>query len=650
MLQRFKLRLSIIIQLCLVFVLGFFIQGYLSTSFIHKTYVKNLQQDQFNRATAIADSIDRKLQSTHQSLISVSQVFPLQNLDNADLLQSWLDDRRGLIGTFDNGLFIFGTTGELLIETPFKPDRRGRSYSFRSYYQETVKTGQPHISDPYISSQRHNHPSIMMTAPIYDNQGKLIAILGGSFDLLGGNFLGGLSQQKLGETGYFYLAGLDRTIIVHPDSTRIMQRDVPAGANPLFDRAMTGFEGCEETVNSRGLVTLTAFKRLQSKQWILGGNYPMSEINAPLSQTRKILWLSIGGTFLAMLLLSIFSFNQIFGPLYLFAEHLSSLSRKQGKERLFPYKGKGEIATLITTFNKALQEADAAQQKLDYAQKMAHLGNWSWDIANNTLAWSDEVFRIFGDSPKSFEPSFEIFMERIHQDDRAIVNQAIEQAMADKQSYEIEHRIVLDDGSLRYVREQGEVQKTLQGDPSGMVGTVQDISEIIRLQNRLRELATIDELTGAVNRRQFFILAEQLRQRAIRYGGTFSLIFYDLDHFKRVNDLHGHPAGDDVLRETTAKIQTLLRNTDTLARYGGEEFCILAAETAGENTEVLAEKIRAAVEKMEITLKTGQSLKLTISVGMASYQDSDTVSSLLDRADQAVYRAKELGRNRIFRC
>ncbi len=649
MLRRFNLRFRIILQLCLVFMLGFFVQSYLSTAFLHQSYVQKMQQEQFNRVSAIAETIDYKLKSTQQVLTSVARDLPVMQLGDADSLQLWLDERRELASVFDNGIFVFSSAGDLLVESPHKPDRRGRSYSFRPYYQETVRTGQPYISDAYISSQQHNHPAIMMTAPIFDEQGTLLAILGGGIDLLGENFLGGLSRQKLGEKGYFYVAALDRTLIVHPDPRRIMRQDVPLGANALFDRAMQGFEGCEQTVNSQGLAALTAFKQLSAKNWVLAGNYPMSEINAPLLQARRVLWMTIGVTFLVMLLFSMLSFRQMFRPLVLFAAHLEGLSAKQGEERLFRYAGTGEIGTLVNTFNRVLKDTDAAHQALDYAQQMAHLGSWSWDLASNQLSWSDEVFRIFGDKPKAYQPTYERFLERIYPEDRTVVEQLISEALARKQTYVIEYRVMQADGSLLHVRAQGEVHSDQQGAAIGMVGTIQDVSDVIRLQNQLRELATIDELTGVANRRQLFYLAERALRRAIRFGGSFSLLFYDLDHFKQVNDRYGHPAGDEVLQKISALIQTLLRETDTLARYGGEEFCVLLPETSIESAAVLAERIRQSVETAELTLKSGVSLPLTVSVGVAGYQREDTVPSLIERADRAVYLAKQRGRNQVCR-
>lgn len=643
--KTYNLRFRIAIPICLVFVFGFLIQGYLSTSFLYKAHLDALRVEHFNRVSSYATSIDQKLQSAQKSLISVAEVLPVPDINDPDKLQSWLDDRRALLSTFDNSLFVFSSGGDLLVESPFKPNRRGRNYSFREYFQETIKSRKPFISDPYISSQRHNHPAIMMTVPVFDGAGRIIAVFGGGLDLLGENFLGRLSQQKIGVDGYFYLAGSDRTLIVHPDSRRIMQKDVPVGSNPLFDRAMNGFEGCEENTNSKGLFALTAFKQLQAKQWVLAGNYPMQEIAEPLTHARHIIWVAFAGTFLLMFLLILSSFKQVFDPLQRFTQHLSDISLKKGEERLFQYPSPGELAILADRFNQMIQDLDKTHQSLDQAQQMAHLGSWTWDMQTDRLSWSDEVFRIMGDEPGDYHPTLEVFLEKIHPDDRSKVEEAIDLSLMTFKPYSIDHRIETKDGRVRFVKEQGEVQVDSSGEPFGMIGTVQDISDVIQLQDKLKTLATTDELTGTANRREFLAQAEILYLRASRYKNPFSMIFYDLDHFKTVNDQFGHPAGDKALQKVTLAVQAMIRDTDILARYGGEEFCILLPETRQGNAAILAERIRRSVEELTIELATGETLKLTISLGVAEYTETDTISALIERADRAVYQAKKAGRN-----
>lgn len=211
--------------------------------------------------------------------------------------------------------------------------------------------------------------------------------------------------------------------------------------------------------------------------------------------------------------------------------------------------------------------------------------------------------------------------------------------------FEIEHRIIDSKGQVKYVREQGEYRQDSMGNAVGMVGTIQDITDVILLQKQLENLATTDDLTGAVNRRQLFSYVDQFCQLAKRYETPLSVIFFDLDHFKAVNDTYGHAAGDEVLQKTTDVVQSLLRDTDILARYGGEEFCILVPETDRDNACQLAERIRQAVAESSVELRSGETLQVTVSMGVATYCGNEQASALVDRADQGAYEAKQNGRN-----
>jgi two-component system cell cycle response regulator len=162
----------------------------------------------------------------------------------------------------------------------------------------------------------------------------------------------------------------------------------------------------------------------------------------------------------------------------------------------------------------------------------------------------------------------------------------------------------------------------------------------------LRRMATRDGLTGLLNRREFDrILAEEI-ERARRFGHPMGLVILDVDHFKQVNDRHGHPAGDAVLREVARRLDGLARTVDRLTRLGGEEFALILIESDGTAALGAAERLCAAVRAKEVD--AGQkSLPITISAGSASFpRDADSAEALLAAADKALYAAKTGGRNR----
>ena len=169
-----------------------------------------------------------------------------------------------------------------------------------------------------------------------------------------------------------------------------------------------------------------------------------------------------------------------------------------------------------------------------------------------------------------------------------------------------------------------------------------------RADELTHRLAATDPLTGVYNRRTFIELAGMALARAQRTKTPLSLVMLDLDHFKRVNDHHGHLVGDEVLKSFVRLVETCLRREDLLVRFGGEEFCVLLPEATLEGAMVLAERIRNLVADTTLAVdKTA--IKVTVSSGVDSIRggEQSSVETLLERADQALYRAKTAGRNRV---
>ncbi|HEY0264295.1 MAG TPA: GGDEF domain-containing protein [Granulicella sp.] len=169
-------------------------------------------------------------------------------------------------------------------------------------------------------------------------------------------------------------------------------------------------------------------------------------------------------------------------------------------------------------------------------------------------------------------------------------------------------------------------------------------------RNELEELATRDGLTRLFNRRYFMTVLERELSRAVRYAEPLSLLIFDVDDFKLVNDRHGHAAGDQVLEEIARMCAALLRQHDVLARYGGEEFVLLLPRTGEAGAEQVAEKLQAAISALLVDLRRPQKrIGVTVSIGISTLrpeEDGDRMEMLLARADDALYHAKMLGKNR----
>jgi diguanylate cyclase len=166
-------------------------------------------------------------------------------------------------------------------------------------------------------------------------------------------------------------------------------------------------------------------------------------------------------------------------------------------------------------------------------------------------------------------------------------------------------------------------------------------------RREIERLATTDALTGISNRRKWLEEATRVLARFLRTRQVFSVLYLDIDHFKKLNDTHGHAVGDVVLKHFAELVASHIRDLDLLGRFGGEEFVVLLPETNLENAKIIAGRIRAFTETSSLETQ-GKRLRLSVSIGVAEVALEDgNIEEVLHRADKALYKAKALGRNRV---
>lgn len=198
---------------------------------------------------------------------------------------------------------------------------------------------------------------------------------------------------------------------------------------------------------------------------------------------------------------------------------------------------------------------------------------------------------------------------------------------------------VIVDQTAAVMKAQGQLQDKLE----------QAQTELNRLQDEMRRqegLALTDELTGLANRRAFNVKLSEETARSRRYGGNVSLILMDLDNFKTINDRYGHLIGDRVLVVTAKTIRLAIRGMDFVGRYGGEEFAVICPQTDLEGARIVAQRLQEAIDHTQFTVK-GVPVSITISAGVSQLAEDDRVHDLIDRADQALYKAKRTGKNKV---
>jgi diguanylate cyclase (GGDEF)-like protein/PAS domain S-box-containing protein len=334
--------------------------------------------------------------------------------------------------------------------------------------------------------------------------------------------------------------------------------------------------------------------------------------------------------------------------------HLPDLGERYMSITYQPVRVQGDDAEYVsfeardmTDLKRSEEDLKAIAERLDLATDAAHLGIWEWDLRTDDLLWDHKMFDLYRADPRPTKELFDFWRSCIHPEDLAATEQQLARSIETKEPLYLEFRIIRCDEAVRHIRIEGLVQVDDKGMPTRLIGISMDVTEQRQMEDELRTLASTDPLTGASNRRQFMSRLSEEFERCKRYNTSLVLLSLDIDHFKRINDTYGHPAGDDVLKELVALCRSTLRTTDLFGRVGGEEFQAALTQTrigAGENT---AERLRRRVEQCEVKTHD-QIITFTISIGVTALApDDESIEGLLKRADDALYQAKRSGRNRV---
>ncbi|NEQ40921.1 MAG: diguanylate cyclase [Okeania sp. SIO3I5] len=286
---------------------------------------------------------------------------------------------------------------------------------------------------------------------------------------------------------------------------------------------------------------------------------------------------------------------------------------------------------------------------------------------------SDNFYSMTGYQSEELIQNQIIYNQLICPEDRKYLWQKRQKALVNNQPFQLIYQIITAKKELKWVWEQGKGVYCSNGEVLAIKGLIIDITNqkqveseltkqnlalqkaeaaLIVANQQLQKVARLDGLTGIANRRYFDEYLEKEWRRLTRTKLPLSLILCDVDYFKYYNDYYGHLAGDDCLQKIAQTIKkTVKRSADLVARYGGEEFAIILPNTSGKNAEKVVELIRTAIHKLQINHSTSRVSKyVTMSMGIASVTPTKTESSqsLIAKADEALYNAKEKGRDRII--
>lgn len=314
---------------------------------------------------------------------------------------------------------------------------------------------------------------------------------------------------------------------------------------------------------------------------------------------------------------------------------------------------RGRLVALVSHCDRAdldtaLRESSRLGFLLQDAERLTHVGSWELNHRTGELLWSKEAYSIFNTAPELTVPSYELFLTKVHPEDRSLVEATFQEAFRSGGAYRIEHRLLLAHGLQKVVLERGHTTLGDDGEPLFTVGTVQDISEQHEIQQRLERIAFVDPLTRLPNK------AATIRQlaRLLRTAGkehSIALINLDLDNFQSINNSLGHAIGNQVLQASGTCLRHLMLPDDWLARVDSDEFILLRPMAMAGRVQALqwAEDIRRTLGNtpgMGTVLAVQPSASLGVALAPDHGVDPDT---LLRCANTALMEAKRHGKNQL---
>jgi len=285
------------------------------------------------------------------------------------------------------------------------------------------------------------------------------------------------------------------------------------------------------------------------------------------------------------------------------------------------------------------------QERLEKAQNIASLGYWTLYVDSCRMYFSKTALKLLNDKKMDQEPAFGDYLDKVHIEDRDLLERVVDACAQRGRSFSIDHRIVLQNGDTRYIHCNGRrfVQDERHSGANMVFATIQDITQRKLVEITNEHWALYDPLTDLSNRRLFAKRLQEALDRSAEDDSLLALCYIDLDKFKPVNDNLGHAVGDELLRSVSKRLRSALRQEDIVARLGGDEFAVaIAGVASSDEVDAILNKLQAALSK--VYQIRHHRLNVTCSIGVSVYpMDESNWKELLNHADAAMYQAKKKG-------
>jgi len=452
---------------------------------------EQLSDQQLAAVSLHASEINRALETRLRDLENAATQITPEMMRQPEQLQAFLTQRPSLSYLFNGGHFVTNTQGLAVASLPLAAKRVGLSFMAMEHVAGALQQGKSTFSKPRMGIALHA-PLVGLAVPVRSPQGQVIGALVGVIDLGRPNVLQQAVESHREHPGALVLASNEhRLVITATDPARILQALPAPGVNPAIDRFGSGFEGVTVIHDHTNTEVLTSVKQIPVANWSLMVSLPTSEAFAPINRLTRQMTLAALLASLLTAALTWWLLRRQLRPLHLAFDALVEQAGSNQPLRALPHTSEDEVGQLIGGFNQLLhtlsereaaltrseQAARGLAQRLDEAQQIAQLGSWSLDLRTGKLDWSAQIFRLFEIDSTRFEATYDAFLNAIHPDDRDAVNQAYQRSLTTQAPYEIEHRLLMANGQIKWVQERGNSLFDAQGKPLVSLGTVQEITE-----------------------------------------------------------------------------------------------------------------------------------------------------------------------------
>ena len=660
--QRRSLKTRVTLFTLTIFLISVWSLSFYVSQKLRDDMQRVLGKQQFSTVSFLATNANRELTDRLDSLGRLVGLVGPDMLNNTSALPEFLETRPVLLEQFNGGFIALSPDGTAVAESPVSTGRIGTNYMDIDIISAALKEGKSTIGRPFID-RKMAVPVFAVAVPVRDGQGSVIGALAGFVNLSKPNFLDQVTESYYGRSGYFLLVvPKDRQIITGTGKNRILESLPTAGANPLLDRFVQGYDETGVTTDADGVEILASARRIHVAEWFIVAALPTEEAFAVIYGMQKymfeatlVLTLLAGGLTWWML-------RRELSPMLSAIRTLTSLSTTNQAPQALPIASHDEIGELIGAFNTLLETLGQRQEALKESEKRFSIFMDTLPAAafienegGATIYVNRYMTDIIGIRAWPGKSAWSLFPPEM-----------AARLIADDQGSPEEGYVILEEqvqnanGQMRlYQTHKFSIPRAGQ---SALIGGIAlDITEHKQMEEQVREQSLHDALTKLPNRR---LLNDRLSQamatskRSACYG---ALLFLDLDNFKPLNDSHGHEVGDLLLIEVANRLKSCVRRSDTVARFGGDEFVVIISELSTDKAEsslqaeVVAEKIRSSLAHPYLmTIKKPGGAETTVehnctaSIGMVLFINQEaSQSDILKWADTAMYQAKEAGRNLI---